>query len=185
MISRTFGRHWTIGDARLNAAISPCSWMYPHYGLQVAITLNDDCTVFVRDKNVPFADAQEDHVVRMTDSVQVIACPRCRAPAFDPSSVDTNRDGLCEACFMSDLNEQFAAAKRLEAATEKAMDARWMADGYRYKVVAWVHPLKGGDDYAIVRYFKRRPRASVIASHLRRIGSAVTDDYEIRKMEKA
>ena len=41
----------------------------------------------------------DEDVKAILATVGIVPCHRCSTPAFDPTSVETNRGGLCESCF--------------------------------------------------------------------------------------
>ncbi len=170
-------------DINLVASISPCSWMYPNYGLQIQVRIESTGgTAFILNKALPFAQATEDDVRAMLASVRIVPCPRCQSPAFDPATVETNRSGLCEACFLNDLNAKYDAAKKKEAAKLARTDASMKRKGMTHRVDAFIHPSGGGDDYQISIYVSENPTKTMIRKELRRCKSAVLDDYTVRPL---
>lgn len=164
-------------DINLVASISPCSWMYPNYGLQIQIRIESTGgTAYILNRSLPFAQATEDDVRAMVASVRIVHCPRCQSPAFDPATVETNRSGLCEACSLKDLSAKYDAAKKKEAAKLARTDASMKLKGMTHRVDAWVHPSGGDDDYQISLYVSEKPTKAMIRTELRRCNSSVLDD---------
>ena len=98
MIEKTISRTLAIGAATLTATVSPCSWMYPNYGLQIQIRIESTGeTALLLNKSLPFTEATEDDVRTMLASVRIVRCPRCESPAFDPATVVTNSSAATPA----------------------------------------------------------------------------------------
>jgi len=144
------------GDIRLSADVSPCSWLNHDYGLQIQVTMAGGGNVCVIDKAVKFADATEADVRRLLAIVRTKPCSRCGKTAFDPESVRTNRQGLCEQCFMADLTAEFDKATAKEKKRMAKADAKYRATGHTHRVDAWIHT--GGGDQPVSFYFKGSPR---------------------------
>lgn len=168
----------TIGDAVLHARISPCSWMYAGYPLQLTIELANGGVTFVADRKRTYAHATEADVQRLFDTVKTCSCAKCGKPAFDASTCRTNDKGLCEACFAKVLREQFER----EAAHEKALlaqrDSKHKSQGFTHRVMAWVHPFHG-DDYQVNFWTKAEPTKEMVAKELTKLQSQVLTDYTV------
>lgn len=183
MIEKTISRTRAIGTATLTTTVSPCSWMYPGYGLQIQIQLAPNGgTAFVHSKGRAFADATEADIDAMLESVKLVQCSRCGNLAFDPATVSTNRAGKCETCFMGDLDKELDAARKKDAEKLKRADARMKAKGMTHRVDAWVHPAGGGDDYLVSLYVNGDPSKSLIQKELKKLKSSVLDDYTIQAL---
>lgn len=165
----------------LSLNVSPCSWMYPTYGLQVQVTMAGGGNVYIHDKTLPFEKATEADLNQMFDQVRLVACTRCGKPAFDPSAHKTNRAGLCEACFVADLDVEFKKAQETENTRMKRMDAKRKKEGFTHRVDAWIHPKRGGSDYQIAIYVKGEPSEAFIKAELGK-KSSVTTDYTVTKL---
>ncbi len=50
---------------------------------------------------------------------------------------------------------------------------------YTHKVVAWIHPAAGGDDYQVDIYFGGKPTDEQIKASLKKSRSRVLDDYTL------
>lgn len=168
-----------IDGTQLTLEISPCSWMYPNYGLQVKITMAGGGDCFFHEKDKLFADANEDDLNKLFDQVRLVKCSRCGKPAFDPMVCGTNRDGLCESCFIDDLNKEFQKVHEKERQKLAKLDAKRKAEGFTHRVSAWIHPSQGGDDYQVEIWFKRDPPQKEITDFLRKKKSSVLDDYQV------
>jgi hypothetical protein len=117
------------------------------------------------------------------ESVKISKCKHCDNFAFDPTTVKTNRDGACENCFveaiMKDYNEEMAK----ENAETVKKHIEMYAKGFRFVVMAWVHPQQGGDDYQIDVYFNVAPKAKDIQATLKKQRSIQTDDYSVYSID--
>ena len=167
-----------VEGVQLTASISPCSWIYDNYGLQVKVEMPRGGNVFVRDRATRIADATQADVERLFNGVRICKCKRCGKPAFDPQSVETNRGGLCEACFVQDLDKEFQKATQAENRKLARLDAKRKKEGYTHRVSAWIHP-DDGDDYQMEFWLKNTPTEAQIKALLKRNGSTVLDDYQI------
>jgi len=177
MLSRTYSTSFEIGESRLSATISPCSFMYPNYGLQLQITLEGGGVCYLLNKQVLAVNATEADVDAMLAHVKLKPCSRCGEPAFDPASIDTNRADLCEFCFMK-MNAKYAKASEAEAKKVARKDISMKNSGYTHRVDAWVHP-ESGSDSMVTMYYGDAPTKSSIESQLKKQGSCVLDDYTV------
>ena len=134
---------------------------------------------FLHQKALSYKKAQASDLEAMLASVKVCKCKKCGKPAFDPSTVETNRAGECEACFMAELQKQFDKENAKEKAKVAKMDAKRKLQGYTHKVVAWVHPEEGGDDYQMVMYTAGKPSDDTITKELKKRKSAVLNDFQV------
>lgn len=166
-----------IGGVKLSLQVSPGSWMYPGYGLQVEITMAGGGNAYLLDKATPFAKATHTDLERLFDRVKVISCCKCGKPAFDPASIDTNREGKCESCFMEEWSADYAKLQEAELAKLKKKDQEMKSNGYTHRVTAWIHG--DGDDEEVHIYMRTTPIDAQIRNELRSRGSQVLDDYEV------
>lgn len=155
------------------ADISPCSWMYPGYGLQVGITSSVG-TIYNHDKKVPFEKATKADFKRLS-TVHLAKCSRCSGVCIDHTKHDTNRAGLCETCFISDLNAKCALEQSKEDKRIEREEKRMRAKGFTHRVNAWVHA--GGDDYEMVIYSKGEMPEKEIVKRLKAKGSRILNDF--------
>lgn len=167
----------------LEAEVSPCVFMYPNYPLQLTVTLRfangvSGGVVCPSKRGLVAATATEADVKALLESVGICPCQRCRAPAFDPLTVNTNRNGLCEACFTGDLQANLERELELEGLQLAVRDRRQRAQGMKYRVTAWIH-ADSGDDEMVDWYFGTRPTESFIRRLLADEGSEILDDFEI------
>ncbi len=167
----------------LEATVSPCVFMIKGYPLQVQATLqlkdgSSGGSVFLVNRTLTAATATQADVINLLPTVGIKPCSRCSTPAFDPHTVETNREGLCESCFMSDLNREFAEILKKESQRLAKQDRKMKRRGMKYRVTAWIHPDEG-DDYDADYYFPDRPSERQVSSILKRKGSTVLNDFQI------
>ena len=167
----------------LLAEVGLCVFMYPGYSLTIEIKRDGKNkeslgVAYAVDRRFDAATSTDDAVKDLLGRVRITPCRRCESPAFDPTTVETNRDGLCERCFSQDVQSAFEK----EAAKEQRQVARELramkAKGMRFQVTAWVHPTEG-DDYEVSWFCRTRPTASQIAAILRGEGSTLLDDFAL------
>lgn len=172
------------GELKMSGAVSPCVFMYHPYPLQVEVTLRRHAgesfgVAYAVDRTKNAETYTDADVERLLASVRVTACRRCTNPAFDPRTVETNRAGLCESCFLDELNAEFTKAEESERRELLTRDQRMKEQGMAVRVSAWIHPKTGGDDYQIDWYLEAPPAPQKIRGMLRDEGSSVLDDYQI------
>ncbi|MEJ7590672.1 MAG: hypothetical protein WKF77_03930 [Planctomycetaceae bacterium] len=175
------------GSMKLQARISPCVFMYKNHALQVEVALmRDDGTslgsAYAENPDTTAQKATDADVRRLLDAVRIVACHRCSAPAFDPSTIQTNRAGLCESCFRNDLKVDLAKAEEAERKIIAARDRARKKSGDTVRITARVHPANGGDDYQVDWYCKSYPSPEHVRSLLLQMNSRVCDDYQIIKL---
>jgi len=68
-----------------------------------------------------------------------------------------------------------------EAQKEAKYDAKQKAKGYVWKVVAWIHPEAGGDDYKMAWYCggKTAPTDETIKGWIKKKRSRVETDFKV------
>lgn len=168
-----------VDGVELAATVSPCSWMYPGYGLQITVLIKPEGgSGILLDKAISFEKATESDVKTLLDRVRTIPCKNCGKTAFDPTSISTNRESKCEPCFLAKLNAEFAAAQAAEKRKFEQLDAEHKAAGSTHRVDAWIHPSSGGDDRQI-SFYLNNPTDRRIKSEIKKAGSAVLNDYKV------
>ncbi|WP_437186537.1 hypothetical protein SH668x_003691 [Planctomicrobium sp. SH668] len=168
---------------RLEGEVSPCVFMYPRYPLQVEARLRNAagtplgkaCAV---NRSLTAETATDADVSALLSTIRTMPCIRCSGPAFNPTTVDTNRGGLCESCFVADLDAELARFSERERRKLAKQDCRMKAKGMRVRVSVWVHPAVG-DDYQADWYFPAQPTPAQLQRRLRDEGSELLDDYQI------
>ena len=113
----------------------------------------------------------------LLETVRVAPCSRA-GPSIRPIQVETNRGGLCETCFDSDLRLELAHRRRSRASAHRRTRQQMKANGMKYRVSAWIHP-DDGDDYEIDWYVSSKPTTAEIRRRLSHEGSAVLNDWQL------
>jgi hypothetical protein len=171
------------GGISLRAEVSPCVFMDPGYPLQITVTLHRRRekslgTARAVDRSKTAATFASTDVERLLECVRITPCPRCAAPAFDPRTVETNRNGLCEMCFLRDLEAECAVAAKAAQERLADRDRRMKERGMAVRVSACVHP-ESGDDYAVDWYFPSCPTSAQVRMMLLQEGSCLLHDYTV------
>jgi len=175
-------KNWTFDNEQIAAEVSPCIWMYPTYGLQLAVRIiSTGQTEYLHIKK-PFAEATEADALDMLSNIFFASCA-CGNLRFDTAAMHlkSNRGDQCEKCFLARLNADYERDRAAEEKKVKRYDARMKSKGFCYKVHAWIHPKGGGDDYVIDYYFANRPTDAEIQKELAK-KSSVTTDYTISNL---
>lgn len=179
-----------VDGHELTAEISPASWMYQGYGLQLRVKLADagggahGGDAYLNDKSVDGSQPTEQQVMDLFSKVGLCKCSKrgCKRMAFDPATASTNRDGKCEACFMEKLNADLQKSQEKQRKKDAERDAKMKAEGYTHKVVAWVHPKGGGDDFQLIMHTMGKPTDASIKARLRKAGSVIDTDYKVTEL---
>lgn len=154
-------------------AVSPCSWMNKHYGLQVKISLKPDAV-----------NAESEFVIDKTfDAHDMPRAETYRAgKALGEKWIAENGTALLHArvaewaANAAKLNEELAKIDKREAAALKRRDSRYKRQGFTHRVTAWIHP-EHGDDFQRIAYVQSAPTPLEIAGILK--SSTVGDDYVV------
>src|SRR5262245_7385133 len=146
--SQTYVRDLHDG-VRLEGRVSPCVFMNPGYPLPVQVALQHDgksLGVAYAVNRAKEADTYTDaDVEALLADICISPCLRCASPAFDPETIQTNRSGLCESCFLADLEAELAEAEEAERRETAARDDEMKKAGMKFRVSAWVHSEAGDD----------------------------------------
>lgn len=96
--------------SRLAAKVSPCSWLNESAPFQITVTMAGGGKQVVQDTNLHFSRASVKDMHRMLESVPICKCSRtdCSRPAFGVMERPSNRNGLCETCFITDFSLHFS-----------------------------------------------------------------------------
>ncbi|MCE3607102.1 hypothetical protein LXA47_26390 [Massilia sp. P8910] len=89
-------------SAQLSAQVSPCAWLDVSAPFQITVTMADGGKQIVQDRSLHFSQASVADIARLLDQVVVTECRLgfCHRPAFSPAQFLTNREGLCEKCYI-------------------------------------------------------------------------------------
>lgn len=179
-LPRDHTKAWEENGVKFTADISPCSWMYPGYGLQVEIKMVDQPDHIFRNLKKRFQECTVTDFDNLVAGHVLEPCnkPGCTRITFkDSKGGQYNKEGYCETCRVARITEEFDAAQKEEEAKEKRLDAKRKREGFTHKTIAWIHPSAGGDDYQIVVHSKGKMKDTQIKAMILRRGSRVTTDY--------
>jgi len=174
---KNFTHRFQIDGSELTACVSPCVWMYRNYPLQIQVMIKGGGVAYLKNPHKTWETASEQDVIDLASTVKLRSCPRCDKPAYDPDTVETNRGGLCEHCFMSDLDAELLQLKRKEEAKVRRRDTNMRKKGYTHRLTGWVHPAMGSD-VQMDWYFRGLPSKMEIQEALRKAGSVSLNDYQ-------
>ena len=123
--------------------ISPCSYMYGSYGLQLKVSLHKDAcnaeSEFLRDKACVKADFDKRAKVML-------------AEFLDGKGIAKLQRNVKEyAKRLEKFKREWAAIEAKQAKEQAARDAKMIRQGYTHRIVAWIHP-QAGDDYQVQAY---------------------------------
>lgn len=176
MISKSASFAFTHNGHPMAACVSSCSWLNPAGGLHLKVVLGNGLAT-LRNTEVPFCDATEETCLALIEKVRTIQCLCCKNPAFDPSTIDTNRGGKCEECFLAEqvkLTKKIMCDFRLH---QRNVDSEKKKAGFTHRVEAWKDSADGSDFEECVIYMIN-PTSNEIQSRLV-FENAYPDDYLI------
>lgn len=157
---------------RVYVEISPCSWIYQGYGLQVklALYLNapNAASVFTIDRSFEACGATSGD---LRSAARALATDWLRVNGCGPLREAKARWEKVQADFKREAEEREAKLKK-EIAKAKA-------EGFTHRLSAWVHPTHGDDEY-VELWFKGAPGSADIARVLR--NSVVKTDYSVTEL---
>lgn len=168
MNSLTFANHSIFWE------VSPCSWMYPGYGLQVRISLkanavNAECE-FVHNKTVRADTLPKD---QLREAAEHEVRQWLEQHGVKPLQTAVTKWARYAAKFKREESIRQARSKQQLAAA----DAKHKAQGFTHRVDAWIHPRAGGDDYPVRLYTRQSPTAAELRKLLQ--PSAIKTDYRV------
>jgi hypothetical protein len=154
-------------------AVSPCSWMYLNYGLQVQVWVGehtgDAGSKFINDKTIAATELPRQNLNAIAlGMIEKWLAENGTAPLHDAVRVYEEADAKFKA-------EEAKEQKRAEA-RQARQDARQKAKGYTHRVDMWIHPARG-DDYQATAYVVGTPDEVVISKLLR--SSRIKTDYTV------
>jgi len=153
------------------ASVSPCSWMYQGYGLQIQLSLKENGenaeSVFPKDKEFECRDVSLD-----------ILMPRAQSLAI--SYLQTNGlEPLQKALdHWAEAQKKWDEILKKEEAALLRDHAKHKAKGFTHYTTGWVH--SSGDDYQVGAYSKGAPTEAQIKKLLKR--SVVKTDYAVTEL---
>lgn len=195
-LSKRLPREFTFTTQRagtkLTLRIEHPSWTYRNWGLQIGVSIDDGGktrhnSTGARRPDLPFEQATIGDALALFESVGVVPCRTCGAPAFDPATSITNRAGECERCFLQRIDRDFerkmlpSRIRKLHDEIQRAQEHK--AKGFTHRLLAVIHPQAGGDDYFVEFFSKTEPTPAAIEKLLRKRGSAVLNDYALTHLD--
>lgn len=170
---------YTVHGVRVKAEVSPCSWMYKHYGFQFEYKDNEGYSQgYILRKSLAEKDATAADVQDMLDTgLTLQACESCGVQYLF-NELHNHRGQKCKKCHETECRAELEKALEREAAVERKHDARMKKQGYTHKVNAWIHPARG-DDHEVSYYFVGKPSDEKVKTLLRKEGSQILTDYEV------
>ncbi len=158
-------------------AVSPCSWMYPKYGLQVQISLKENAvnaeSEFIIDKGIEAASKSKEE---REAAAKVMVEKWLGENGTKILHENVAKWKVAAAEFAREIAEE----NERVAAQQQKDDKKYKAKGYTHRLDAWIHPENGGDDYMTVTYFVGAPTEAQIAKVLR--SSEVKNDYTVTEL---
>jgi len=169
---------YTVHGLPVDVETSPCSFMYPHYGLQVRVVSPDGRSeFFCLDRQADPKTATRDSIQRLVEGgCQRATCPTCANPFLKGAANKRAYPEMCQVCRADRIQAEYQAELAKEEQEEKKRDAEKKAEGYTCKVVAWLHPADG-EDREVTIYFDGDPNAHDIKKHLKLRGCQRGDDF--------
>ena len=169
-IQERLSGEYTVHGLTVNVEVSPCSWMYENYGLQVMYGSHETHSWgFCNRKNLPAGDATREDVQAMLDEqTELHQCEECGQDHLKDINPDHpgNREEKCETCFMANHKASFAKLMEEENKKQAKKDAKMKQKGFTHKSEAWVHPPRGGDDYQVLIYWPKEPTPEEVREEL-------------------
>lgn len=168
-----------FGGREVFVSISPCSWMYDTYGLQVSLaTKANACNAeseFVRDKSIQAATMSRDDLRAAAETTAVQWLEANGLSKLDEAvSVWAVKAGT--------FAKTIAAAAKKEAKARLKRLTKLQAKGFTHVMDAWIHP-ESGDDYRAEVCFSEPPTKEDIKRALR--ASTVKTDYKVSGIAEA
>ena len=128
--------------------ISPCSWMYKNYGLQIGLSLTPDAcnaeTIFVNRKGIDCESMPRAEMrvlaQAMADQWEAVNGESTLQSKVIESRAESARFAL-----------EWAKEEKKEAAARQRRVAKYRKQGYTHRLAGWIHP-QSGDDYPVEFY---------------------------------
>jgi ectoine hydroxylase-related dioxygenase (phytanoyl-CoA dioxygenase family) len=153
--------------------ISPCSFMYRGYGLQLQVALRKGAcnaeSEFLRDKTIDKEDFDKRAKELLAEFID------------DKGVAKLERKVKDYAKRAEKFKREWAKIEAKQAKEKAARDAKMIRQGYTHRLDAWIHPTRG-DDYQVQAYAKGAFTKADIRDILKE--SRVKDDYVITKLTK-
>lgn len=163
----------THDNVTVHVSISPCSWMYPNYGLQIQLSLAPNaCNAasrFANDKTLNAYNTKGQALVEMAQ-----ACAARWLAEHGTQPLRQAEADWAEALAGFEIENARSEEKRKKK--EAASIAKRKAEGYTHRFIAVIHP-KSGDDYMIEAFVQGAPTDVQITKLLAK--SVVKNDYRV------
>jgi hypothetical protein len=120
---------FVIDGESIVAMISPCSWMYPNYGLKVHFESKDKSNLsfganyYGLNKNVMFKDATVQDVIDLSKKIEFSQCNNNNCNNINFIDETSNRKGACEVCFIKKLKFEIDS-NDIELISEEIKDCK-------------------------------------------------------------
>lgn len=169
---------------KMRGYIGPYVWMY-HQGKIDAIIVEDENGCEVRPKcafdmetSSPQELAQFLNNLELPES-KCLTCGATMLAHAGPYRTNDECDKCAKVRIAAEYQHEMKKVEIQEAAEEKLMHKK----GYRWKILAWVHPTSG-DDYQISAYTTVKPSQFEVAALLKKKKSTILTDYELKELTK-
>jgi hypothetical protein len=147
--------------------------MYQGYGLQIRVSADGDQSnggsVFFKSKK-QFSECTVEDFESLIGAVEFVPC-KCGGSRL----MGSREDERCEKCFLGDLDREISKEMKKEAEQNKKADEKQKKMGFKWKVEAYIHPKRGGDDYRAIYYFLDEPTNQDIQLMLAGVSNVTTD----------
>lgn len=157
----------TVDGKTIYCEISPCSWMYSYYGLQVGIKFDpkdpNAATIFVHRKELKW-----DKTANMTAKAEQIVDEYLASKGITELVAAKEKWTKTEA--------KWAKEEEREIQRGQMRDADYKRKGFTHRFDGWIHP-RSGDDRQVTAYCKGQPRAQDIQKLLH--GCTLKTDYKV------
>jgi hypothetical protein len=156
--------------------VSPCSWMYKHYGMQIQLSLKPNAvnaaSEFVNDKSIKGCDEMK--AAERNKLGRELAQKWLTAHGTKPLHAAQQRWDKVDAEYDAKMKKSEAGRK----VKQQKQDDQQKAKGFTHRLDGWLHV--NGDDRQVQAYFKGEPKKADIDAVMKK--SAVKDDYKLTKL---
>lgn len=164
----------TYDNREVYVEVSPCSWMYPGYGLQIKMATKPSAvnaeSVFDCDKSVEVDEfMSQDELYKLAQRQAIAWLEKNGVEILDQKVLEWSKTHavLAERVKQTHEKEKQDYVKRMTAHVKA---------GYTHVLRAWIHPSRG-DDYQVEACFKGKPTPKQIRATLGK--SMVKTDYKL------
>lgn len=190
---KTFNAEIKLGKWRCCVEIARYVWMRPEQNPQVDVHIWAPTVVRTNGAfqalTLPGLLAATATAEQVRDALQawadlkgnqssLIPCIECGGPAWNRRKFPSPyRDRRCEDCWMEEWRARSAQIEANRQTVEDRRDDKKRIAGFTHKTVAWVHPIAGGSDYALLMYTKGECPVEFIQNQLKLRRSSVLTDF--------